>query len=64
MDILGRVAALGDGGHRQGQVDPFLAGAELPGEPTVTMKVQRLLSADRSQLSDLRVATPIVPRQR
>jgi hypothetical protein len=28
------------------------------------MKVQRLLSADRSQLSDLRVATPIVPRQR
>ena len=39
-------------------------GAELPGEPTVTMKVQRLLSADRSKLSDLRIATPISPTQR
>lgn len=39
-------------------------GAELPGEPTVDMKLQKLLSADASQVSDLRLTRPSIGIQR
>ncbi len=34
-------------------------GAELPGEPTVQMKLRSLLAADGSQNADLRMASPL-----
>ena len=39
-------------------------GAEPPGEPTAEMKLRKLLSVDTSQLSDLRIATPVLATQR
>lgn len=39
-------------------------GTEFPGEPTAEMKLRKLLSADTSQLSDLRMASPMIPTQR
>ena len=39
-------------------------GTELPGEPTVQMKLRQLLSADSSQNADLRMATPMNGLQR
>jgi hypothetical protein len=35
-------------------------GGEASGEPTVEMKLRRLLSSDVSQLTDLRVAAPMI----
>jgi hypothetical protein len=39
-------------------------GSELPGEPTVQMKLRQLLSSDSSQNADLRMATPMNGLQR
>ena len=39
-------------------------GSELPGEPTMEMKLQKLLTVDAGQLSDLRLASPMVRSQR
>jgi hypothetical protein len=39
-------------------------GSEPPGEATAQMKLRRLLSVDPSQLSDLRIAKPVVPTPR
>ena len=39
-------------------------GAEPPGEPTTEMKLRKLLTVDTSQLSDLRIAAPLLPSPR
>ena len=39
-------------------------GSEPPGEATADMKIQKLLSVDTSQPSDLRIANPIIGIQR